>query len=99
MAVPITYTHVSEVTGPESRATNLSNISSNNGRFRKCVENIIEPGWKMSLAILSKIHPGDRAQLDAKRLKEDGENVRHENDEEESKAVGSSSSNVGSIVT
>jgi len=37
----------------------------------------------MRLAVLRQIHPRDGTQLDAEGLQEDGEDVGHEDDEEE----------------
>jgi len=37
----------------------------------------------MGLAVLCKVHAGDRTQLDAKRLEEDCKDVGHQNDEEQ----------------
>jgi hypothetical protein len=53
----------------------------------------------MRLAIFSKVHSCDRAQLDAKGLKENGEDVGHQHNEEELEPEGSTGCNVGGIIT
>ena len=60
----------------------LSNICRNDGRLSEEVEYVVQPQWKMSSTILCKVHPSNGAQFDAKRLKKDCENVRHEYNEE-----------------
>lgn len=52
------------------------------------IEEDIEPPWEESPASLSQIEPADTSKLDAQALQEDGKDIRHQNDEEQSESVG-----------
>jgi hypothetical protein len=83
IAVPITFDHVLVTDLYQMLKRHyFSDISRNDGRLCKSVENIVKPWGKVSLAIFSEVHSRHGAQFDAQRLKEDGKDVGHENDEE-----------------
>lgn len=67
--------------------------------FREDIKSDVDPFWTVMLACFSKIVTSDGAELDRQALQEDGENIGHEYNEEESEAKRSSSSHIGSIVT
>ncbi len=67
--------------------------------FSHDVEEDIEPPWEESSASFSQIEPTDTSKLDAQALQEDGKDVRHQNDEEQSESVGRTSSHIRGIVS
>jgi hypothetical protein len=77
----------------------LSDISRNDGRFCEGIENIVEPWRKVGLAIFSKVHSRHGAQFDAQGLEEDGEDVGHQNDEEEFEPEGGTRSHIGGVIS
>jgi len=77
----------------------FSNICRNDGRLSEEVEHVVQPRWKMSSTILRKVHPSNGTQFDAKRLKKNCEDVRHEYNEEKFVFERSACGDVGSVVS
>lgn len=79
--------------------TDLCNVCRNDSHLCEEVEDVVQPSRKKGSAGLGKVETGDGAQLDAKSLEEDGEQIGKEHDEEQSEAIGSSSGHICGIVS
>lgn len=100
MAEPMTWEYVSDV--PQGLAvpgTHLSNICGDDGGLSEQIQDDIQPPWEMSATVLCQVQTSHTAQFDAKRLKENSKQVGHEDDEEVPVFGGSTSLDIGGIVT
>jgi len=60
----------------------LCNICGNDGGLSKKIQDDSQPSGQMLSTVLGQVQPSDAAKLDAKRLQKDGEQIRHQNDEQ-----------------
>ena len=60
----------------------LRDVGGNDGRFRESVKYVDQPSRKVFATIFSQVEASHTPQSDAQGLKEDSEEVRHEDDEE-----------------
>ncbi len=69
------------------------------GSFSHNVKENIHPPWKKCLTSLSKVQTTDRPKFDAQTLQEDGEDIRHQDNEQKLEAIRSTSSHVRRVIS
>ena len=91
--------HLDEDVERNGGADDLGDVGSDDGALGEEIQDVVEPRGEVRFAVLGEVHAGDGAELDAEGLKEDGEDVGHEDDEKEFEAEGGAGGDVGGIVS
>jgi hypothetical protein len=79
--------------------TYLCDICRDNGSFCEEIQDKVEPSREKCPARLGEIEASDGSEFDAQRLKENGKQVRQQDDEEQPELIGGSSCDVGRVVS
>ena len=91
--------HLDEDVEGDGGADDLCDVGGDDGAFGEEVQDVVEPGGEVGFAVFGEVHAGDGAEFDAEGLEEDGEDVGHEDDEEEFEAEGGAGCDVGCVVS